>query len=262
MLIGLIGTGDLVEELALLMAYQRCSVVVMVSGADSAEVMQDHLRNRLRSMVAGRALSSGEASRVEENINLAADAKSMDGCEWVLEALDHDLDAKVKILLPVIPVVDPSAVFSTTESLCSVSELGRRLRIPERVCGTHFVHPTTQVGLVELVHGVQTDPAVLDRVAQQMTGWGATLVRVKDSPGLIVDRVMRPFVLEALRIVEERLAACESVDLIVKEMGGFRNGPFEMMDNLGLDVDYRMTQDLYQRLNKSAGQQKKDKPQK
>jgi len=173
-------------------------------------------------------------------------------CEMIIEAIIEDIDVKVQTLSTVCKEVRSNAIITSNTSLLSITALGELLGIPERFCGMHFFNSPQDVSLVEVISGRGTDPAVAAQVAQVAESWGVPTVRVKDSPGFIVGRVSRPFYLEALRVLEEKIAGCDAIDLVMREVGGFKYGPFESMDRVGIDVNYSLTCSIYEQSGRPA----------
>jgi 3-hydroxybutyryl-CoA dehydrogenase len=142
--------------------------------------------------------------------------------------------------------VGENCVLATNTSSLPVGALGAVCRHRGRVIGLHFFNPATVLPLVEVVAAITSDPAIADRAGQLVARWGKTTVRVADTPGFIVNRVARPFYGEALRIHEEGIADIPTIDWALRELGGFRMGPFELMDLIGNDVNYAVTKSVFE----------------
>jgi 3-hydroxybutyryl-CoA dehydrogenase len=143
-------------------------------------------------------------------------------------------------------VVADDAVLATNTSSLSIASIAGACRRPERVVGVHFFNPAPVLPLVEIVPALATDPAVAAATRALVDAWGKTTVLAADTPGFIVNRVARPFYGEALRIHDEGLADAATVDWALRELGGFRMGPFELMDFIGLDVNFAVTRSVYE----------------
>ena len=154
----------------------------------------------------------------------------------VVEAVIEDLGLKQSIFRALDAEAAPDVILATNTSALSVAAIGSAVSRPERVVGLHFFNPVPLMALVEVVPTDATSPAVADRATAIVTGWGKTPVRSADRPGFIVNRVNRPFTIEALRIVEEGAAGVSSVDAAMRA-AGYAMGPFELMDLAGLDVN-------------------------
>jgi len=172
--------------------------------------------------------------------------------DLVIEAIVEDLDIKTSVLGDLVPNMAPDAIIATNTSSLSVGELGERLGQAHRCCGMHFFNPAPIMKLVEVVRGRGTDEAVVDRVADIAASWGKQVARCADTPGFIVNRVARPYYLEAFRIVEDGIATPDAVDETMKNIGGFRMGPMELTDFIGHDVNTATTRTVWQQWNQSA----------
>ncbi len=182
----------------------------------------------------------------------------VDGVEWgaalgdlapcgvVIEAAPEDLAVKRALFGALAGVVAPDAVLATNTSSLLVSEVAAGVPGPERVVGLHFFNPVAKMRLAELVAGAQSSPAALARARAVGEALGKHVIAAADAPGFIVNRCNRPFSLEALRIVQERLATPEQVDRICRLACGFRMGPFELMDLVGIDVGYAVARSFYE----------------
>ena len=198
---------------------------------------------RLDRLVEKNRISPDDAAACADRLQVVGDA--LPDCELVIEAIVEDLDVKADVLGAVVPLLDADAIIASNTSSLSVSELGDRLGVADRCCGMHFFNPAPIMKLVEVVRGKDTDEAVLDRVAQVAASWGKQVARCADTPGFIVNRVARPYYLEAFRIVEEGLARPDEIDAIMKLLGGFRMGPMELTDFIGHDVNTATTRTVW-----------------
>lgn len=166
-------------------------------------------------------------------------------CDLVIEAIVERLEVKQATFQALEQVVSPNAALATNTSSLSIAAIAAACERPERVLGVHFFNPATVLPLVEIVSGIRTDAAVADRVHAMVHGWGKVPVRAADTPGFIVNRVARPYYGEALRMVEEGVADMATIDWAMTTIGGFRMGPFELMDFIGHDVNYVVTESVW-----------------
>jgi len=158
-----------------------------------------------------------------------------DEADVVIEAALEDLELKRTIFGTLDSVADDRTILATNTSALPIAAIAEATTRPERVLGLHFFNPAPVMRLVEVVPGPRTDPVIADRAARLVGSWGRTPVRSADRPGFIVNRVNRPFTIEALRILEDGAATVEQVDEAMRA-AGFPLGPFELMDLTGLDV--------------------------
>jgi 3-hydroxybutyryl-CoA dehydrogenase len=163
----------------------------------------------------------------------------------VIEVIYEDLEAKVTALSALEPQLAPDAIVATNTSSLSVTALAGRLARPERVVGMHFFNPATVLPLVEVVSGHATAPEVADTIFATALAWGKAPVRCRSTPGFIVNRVARPFYGEALRLLQEQAGSPATLDAVMRESGGFRMGPCELMDLIGHDVNFAVTRSVY-----------------
>jgi 3-hydroxybutyryl-CoA dehydrogenase len=167
-------------------------------------------------------------------------------CALVVEAVVEELTVKRGTFDRLEGVVAPDAVLATNTSSLSVASIAGGCRRPERVLGVHFFNPAPVMPLVEIVPGLTTDAAVTRATRALVDGWGKTTVLAADTPGFIVNRVARPFYGESLRLLDEGIADAPTIDWTMRELGGFRMGPFELMDFIGHDVNFAVTRSVYE----------------
>ena len=163
----------------------------------------------------------------------------------VIEAIYENLDAKRSVFTTLDDVVRDECILATNTSSLSVSSIAAGVKRAERVVGLHFFNPAPLMPLVEIVPGVATDPAVVEACVAAVAAWGKVGVVAKDSPGFLVNRIARPFYGEALHLFEEQMADMATIDWALTELGGFRMGPFALMDLIGHDVNYVVTETIW-----------------
>ena len=163
----------------------------------------------------------------------------------VIEAIYENLDAKRSVFTTLDDVVREDCILATNTSSLSVSSIAAGVKHPERVVGLHFFNPAPLMPLVEIVPGIATDPAVVEACVAAVAAWGKVGVVAKDSPGFLVNRIARPFYGEALHLFEEQMADMATIDWALTELGGFRMGPFALMDLIGHDVNYVVTETVW-----------------
>jgi 3-hydroxybutyryl-CoA dehydrogenase len=208
------------------------------------------IERRLARLVEKGRMSAEEGDAAADRVRAASGVEDMAPCRIILEAVVEDLDIKVNALRSVLPVIAADAIIATNTSSLSVSRLGDALDEPARTVGTHFFNPAPLLPLVEIVRGERTDQRVVDEVTRHIAGWGKTPVHARDTPGFIVNRVARPFYLEAWRILAEGLAGADEIDEAMRTLGGFRMGPFELTDLIGQDVNTATTRSVWEQLGR------------
>ncbi|NUQ11580.1 MAG: 3-hydroxybutyryl-CoA dehydrogenase [Gemmatimonadaceae bacterium] len=193
-------------------------------------------------------LTSAQTAAARERLKITTTGGGLEAfrpCGLVIEAIAERLEAKQSLVRALEAVVAEDAVLATNTSSLSVTAIAAACRRPDRVAGMHFFNPAPVMPLVEVVPGAQTTPEVAARVRAIADGWGKVTVVASDSPGFIVNRVARPFYGESLRILDEGLADAATIDWALRETGGFRMGPFQLMDFIGHDVNYAVTESVW-----------------
>jgi 3-hydroxybutyryl-CoA dehydrogenase len=191
-------------------------------------------------------MSEAEAAAASARLLPAAGLNELADAALVVEAIVEQLDAKRMLFAGLEAVVADDCILATNTSSISVTAIGAGLRLPRRLVGMHFFNPVPLMALVEVVSGLATDAGVAETVADSAAAWGKSPVHAKSTPGFIVNRLARPFYAEGLRLLNERAADPATLDALMREAGGFRMGPFELMDLIGHDVNFSVTQSVFQ----------------
>ena len=202
-------------------------------------------KNLARSVEKSR-LSPAEADEIRARIVQGESFSELSDAGLVIEAIVENLEIKRDLFETLDKIVEPDAILATNTSSLSVTAIARGSTRPERVVGIHFFNPPTVLPLVEIVPGIATLPDVTESAQQLVDAWGKKTVIASDTPGFIVNRIARPFYGEALRIYEEGIADMATIDWAMKEIGGFKMGPFELMDFIGNDVNFAATKSVYE----------------
>ncbi len=197
----------------------------------------DRVRKKRSTEDEARALQ--QAIRMEEGTDAAA------GADWIIEAIVEALEPKKKLFAELAPRLKPGAMLCSNTSSLSVTAMAAGLKDPAAVIGLHFFNPATVMQLVEVVRTVWSSDETLARALAFVRSLGKVPVVVKDTPGFVVNRVARSFPLEALKIVTEGIATPPQVDRIMRLGAGFKMGPFELMDLVGLDVNFAVSQSVF-----------------
>ena len=243
--IGVLGAGTMGGGIAQVAAQAGFDTVLY----DVSQTFIDNGMKRIASFVA-RARERGRISAEEEKTFLQRLHPSLsledvkDAC-LVIEAVPERLDLKRETFAKLDAICDPESLLATNTSSISVTAIAAATTTAERVLGMHFFNPPPLMALVEVVQGDHTSPAVMEKAVELVCRLGKTPVRVKDTPGFIVNRVARPFYIEALRILGDGGASVETIDHVMKGAGGFPMGPFELMDLIGNDINFATTESLY-----------------
>lgn len=243
--VGIIGSGTMGSGIAQVAATAGCTVFLYDTSQDAldkARMAHDKILNRL--VEKGR-LTQDKKDGIVSRLNYVDILEAMATADLVIEAIVEDLDIKKKVFQKLESIVGADCIIATNTSSLSVASIAASLQDPSRCVGLHFFNPAPLMRLVEVIPAVQTSQATTTMAAETMQAWGKTIAVAKDTPGFIVNRVARPFYGEALRIYEEGIATFTTIDRAMKTLGGFRMGPFELMDFIGNDVNYTVTETVF-----------------
>jgi 3-hydroxybutyryl-CoA dehydrogenase len=246
--VAVIGAGTMGSGIALVAATAGHPVLLHDANAAAIERGLGQLRAGLDNLVERGRLDPQEREARLARIAPAPALDMLAPATLVIEAIVEDLDVKASLLGKVEALLGPDAIVATNTSSLSVTALAARLQRPERVVGMHFFNPAPQLPLVEVVSGYLTAPEVALTIAATAHRWGKVPVHCRSTPGFIVNRVARPFYGEALRLLAERAATPATIDAIFCQAGGFRMGPFALMDLIGHDVNFAVTRSVYEGL--------------
>ncbi|TNE49745.1 MAG: 3-hydroxybutyryl-CoA dehydrogenase [Bacteroidetes bacterium] len=244
--IGILGAGAMGSGIAQVAAAKGHPVVLYDMFEPALQRSGQQLQATMAKLVGKGKLAEQEAHDLQARIRYVQDLKELSGCQLIIEAIIEDMTAKQEVFRALEGRVDGSAILASNTSSLSVSAMGAALQRPERLLGIHFFNPAPLMRLVEIIPALQTSTGIVQRARNLVDSWGKTTVLAKDTPGFIVNRVARPFYGEALRIAEEGIADAATIDWAMRELGGFRMGPFELMDFIGHDVNYAVTESVFQ----------------
>ena len=250
--IAVIGAGTMGAGIAQLAARHGCTVYLNDVSRDSIRRGIDEITKRLDRSVKKRRIKAADRKEILERIKPTETIGGFDDVELAIEAIVEDLTAKQSVFTELEEATPPSTILATNTSSLSVTRIAEAVKQPSRVVGMHFFNPAPVMPLVEVVAGEASDETCVDMACRVATALGKTPVRVKDTPGFIVNRVARGFFLEALRLLDEGVAGADEIDAVMRLCGGFRMGPFELMDLVGLDVNLATTTSVWERMDKPA----------
>ncbi|WP_276966532.1 3-hydroxyacyl-CoA dehydrogenase NAD-binding domain-containing protein [Chryseobacterium sp.] len=243
--VGIIGAGTMGIGIAQVAATNGCKVWVYDANAKQVETATVGLEKTLTKLVDKQKISAEKMTEILANISIATELKDFKDCELIIEAIIENKDIKTKVFTELENYVSESCVLSSNTSSISITSLGAELKKPERFIGIHFFNPAPLMPLVEVIPSLLTEKTLPEKIYNLMKEWGKTPVIAKDIPGFIVNRIARPYYGEGLRIVEENIATPEQVDEAMKTLGNFKMGPFELMDLIGVDVNFAVTTTVY-----------------
>jgi 3-hydroxybutyryl-CoA dehydrogenase len=221
--------------------------VVMADARESAaHEAREFVGKMLARAVEKGGMEQAAATAALERIRIVRGPADFKDCHVVVEAIVENLEAKQKLFSELETVVAPDCILATNTSSLSVTTIAAKLRSPGRFAGFHFFNPVPLMRLVEVIAGLQTEDWVVEALMTVGRRMGREPVRLRDAPGFLVNQVGRGFTLEAAHLVHEGVASFADVDRVMREVGGFRMGPFELMDLTGLDVTQPASELIYQ----------------
>ena len=244
--IGVLGAGTMGAGIAQVCAQAGFATLLY----DISQEFIDKGLNRIRGFLQ-RSRERGKLTPEEEReivgrLRGTLKLEDLKGSSLVIEAVPEQMDLKREIFKKIDAICGTESILATNTSSFSVTVIAAVTQQPERVVGMHFFNPPPLMALVEVISGERTGAATMEKAVELVRRMGKTPVSAKDTPGFIVNRIARPFYNEALRILGEGGADVETIDRIMKGAGGFPMGPFELMDLIGIDINFAATESLYQ----------------
>jgi 3-hydroxybutyryl-CoA dehydrogenase len=243
--VGIIGSGTMGSGIAQVAAQAGCTVKLVDVNAIALEKSKLALENTLSKLVEKEKIDANEKARIQANISYVTELTALADADLVIEAIVENSEVKRKVFAELESVVSKHCILASNTSSLSIASIAASCTIPERVLGIHFFNPAPLMQLVEVIPAVQTSEAVLQKSVEIISSWNKTVAVAKDTPGFIVNRVARPFYSESLRLYEEGVADFATIDWALKTIGQFRMGPFELMDLIGHDVNYVVTETVF-----------------
>ena len=250
LIVGVVGAGAMGRGIAQVAAAAGHRVLLSDAMPEVVDRARDTIRSGLARDVAKGRLDQPRADALLARIeNVGATTSGLGAfaeCGLVIEAVAEDLAVKRALFAALEAVVARESILATNTSSLSVAAIGAATTHADRVVGMHFFNPAPLMALVEVVPAITTAPDITERTRALATAWGKTTVVATDTPGFIVNRVARPFYGEALRMLEEGIADVATIDWALRDVGGFRMGPFELMDLIGNDVNFAVTTSVFE----------------
>ena len=248
-LISVIGAGTMGSGIAQVAASNGCQVTIVDSSQPALENSKSKLKSILNRLVEKGKINEEQSKSILARIHWTTKMDEISNSNMVIEAIVENLEIKQNLFSEMESLVSDICILATNTSSLSVSKIASVCKLKSRIMGVHFFNPVPLMKLVEVIPTEEMDKKLLSEVKSSLEGWGKSVVTAKDTPGFIVNRVARPFYSEALKIYEEGLADFATIDWAMKEFGGFRMGPFELMDYIGNDVNYSATKAVYDGTN-------------
>ena len=226
-------------------ATSGCTVKIYDTNEQALQKSKQSLEVTLSKLVEKAKIDENEKNRIQNAISYVNTLQELADSNLVIEAIIENLEIKRKLFSELESLVAPETILASNTSSLSIASIAASCQKPERVIGIHFFNPAPLMQLVEVVPAVQTSEEVLNKSVQIISDWKKVVAVAKDTPGFIVNRVARPFYSESIRIYEEGVADFATIDWSLKNIGNFRMGPFELMDFIGHDVNYVVTETVF-----------------
>ena len=243
--IGVLGAGSMGAGIVQIAATQKHQTVLVDLNEEALNKAAANLKNILARMVEKDKIDQATADVIMGRITFSKNIADFKDCDMVIEAIVENLEVKKKVFAELESIVSPECILASNTSSLSIASIASACKKAERVIGIHFFNPAPLMPLVEIIPAVQTSEATTTTSRTLIDSWKKVTVLAKDTPGFIVNRVARPFYGEALKIYEEGGADFATIDWAMTEIGGFKMGPFTLMDYIGNDINYTVTETVF-----------------
>ncbi len=243
--VGIIGSGTMGSGIAQIAATAGCAVQLYDTNQNALNKAELSLEKILSRLIEKGRIDTEEKSRIQNNISYTDTLDDLSNSNLTIEAIVENLEIKKSVFSTLEDLVSSDCIIASNTSSLSIASIAASLKNPERCIGIHFFNPAPLMKLVEVIPAIQTSQKVVEKTIQIITDWKKVVAVAKDTPGFIVNRVARPFYGESLKIYEEGIADFATIDWSLKKLGGFRMGPFELMDFIGNDVNYTVTETVF-----------------
>lgn len=244
-IIGIVGSGAMGSGIAQVAAAAGHQTIIYDTNTVALEKAKNNLNSSLVKLVEKQKISKDKADSILSLTQFTATIQDLKNCSLIIEAIIENIDVKQSVFKELESFTSNKCILASNTSSLSITSIASVCNKPEKVIGIHFFNPATLMPLVEIIPGIATDPQITEHCKTLIDSWGKVTVIAKDTPGFIVNRVARPFYSEALRIYEEQIADIPTIDWAMRELGGFKMGPFELMDLIGHDVNYVVTETVW-----------------
>ena len=243
--VGIIGAGSMGIGIAQIASASGCKVLIFDQNKHVSQEAIKKLEKVLLRLIEKGKINVIKKDSILSNIKIVESLESMKDSDLIIEAIVENSTIKKELFSHMESIVSNDCVLATNTSSISITSLASSLKNPIRFIGIHFFNPAPIMPLVEIIPALQTNNDLVKEIHQLLINWNKKPVVAKDTPGFIVNRIARPFYGEALRIYEEQIADFATIDFAMKHIGGFRMGPFELMDFIGNDVNYAVTESVF-----------------
>jgi 3-hydroxybutyryl-CoA dehydrogenase len=244
-IIGIVGSGAMGSGIAQVAAMAGHRVLLYDNNAPSLQKAKQNLAGTLTKLVEKQKITQQKSDEVISLVSFIENIEGLKPCNLVIEAIVENLDIKKQVFSQLEKITEGNCILATNTSSLSVTSIAAACEKPAQVLGIHFFNPAPLMPLVEIIPGIATDITITQTSKKLIESWGKLPVLCKDTPGFIVNRIARPFYGEAMKIYEEGIADIPTIDWAMKEIGGFKMGPFELTDLIGHDVNYTVTETVW-----------------
>jgi len=245
MKIGIIGSGTMGISIGHFMSLKENPTIIYDNSKKTLKQAEENLLRLITKLEIKNKYSKDTVSRIKNNLKFSSQIKDLADSELIIEAIIEDLDAKTDVFSKIEKIVNKECIIASNTSSLSITALASSIEKNNRFIGLHFFNPANLMPLVEIIPAIQTSNDTIEKSSNFLKSMEKVVVKAKDTPGFIVNRVARPFYGEAIRVYEEGIASIPTVDWAMKEIGGFRMGPFELMDFIGNDINYTVTETVF-----------------
>ena len=245
MTIGIIGSGTMGISIAHFTSLKNHKTVVYDSSKKALTKSQEGLDKLLDKLHSKDKYSNEDINKIKSNLKFTNKIEDLKNSELLVEAIIENLEIKKEVFSEIEKIVSKECIIASNTSSLSITALASSLNLNNRFIGLHFFNPANLMPLVEVIPAIQTSEKTIKNSQDLLREMGKVVVTAKDTPGFIVNRVARPFYGEAIRIYEEGIANYATIDWALKEFGGFKMGPFELMDFIGNDINYTVTETVF-----------------
>ena len=243
--VGIVGSGAMGSGIAQVAAMAGHKVMLYDNNTASLQKAKQSLAATLSKLVEKQKITQQKSDEVNSLISFTENIETLKPCNLIIEAIVENLDIKKQVFSQLEKITEGKCVLATNTSSLSVTSIAAACANPKQVVGIHFFNPAPLMPLVEIIPGIATDSNIIQSCKTLIESWGKLPVLCKDTPGFIVNRIARLFYGEAMRIYEEGIADIPTIDWAMKEIGGFKMGPFELTDLIGHDVNYTVTETVW-----------------
>lgn len=243
--IGIIGAGTMGAGIAQVAATAGHKVILYDTNNEALTKSINSLSKGFEKLIERGKIERNVVESILSKIEISDNLSNLSSSGLVIEAIIENLEVKKSVFSNLEQIVSENCIIASNTSSLSIGSISSACKIPNRVIGLHFFNPANILPLVEIVPSVLTNSEIVDDLYQLMRNWKKVPVIAKDTPGFIVNKVARPYYGEALRIFEEGIASIPQIDFAMKSLGNFKMGPFELMDLIGNDINYKVTETVF-----------------